>query len=182
MSLKSLKREAKKGTAVPNDLLQQQKAAIESSMLEFFGVAALFFLFFCITLMIDFIERAKQTQNGGMILAELIVFVVFAESCVSAVKRFCVFRKISKVEFSSEGTVSIHCKKISFMYIPVTKGTSSIDCIVLKDEYGKKYFYVYPKKKRPDSNLKKEIREKYLDNEMQFICYKNTNFIKILPM
>ena len=100
MSLKSLKREAKKGIAVPNDLLQQQKAAIESSMLEFFGVAALFFLFFCITLMIDFIERAKQTQNGGMILAELIVFVFFAVSCVYAVKRFCVFRKISKVEFS----------------------------------------------------------------------------------
>ena len=182
MSLKSLKREAKKGTAVPNDLLQQQKAAIESSMLEFFGVAALFFLFFCITLMIDFIERAKQTQSGGMFLGELIVFVIFDVFCVAALKRFWIFRKISKVKFSSEGTVSIYCKKISFMYFPVTKGTSSIDCIVFKDEYGKKYFYVYPKKKRPDSNSKKQIKEKYLDNEMQIICYKNTNFIKILPI
>lgn len=182
MSLKSLKREAKKGTAVPNDLLQQQKEAIESSMLEFFGIAALFFLFFSITLLIDFLERSEQTQNGGMFFGELIVFVIFDVFCVAALKRFWIFRKISKVKFSSEETVSVHCDKINFMYFPVSKGTSLIECVVLKDESGEKYYYIFPKKKRPFDNSKNRIKEKYLEKEIVIICYRNTNIIKILPI
>ena len=122
-------------------------------------------------------ENARQILI--LSIFEMIFAVTFIHCFIAFGRRFKIYRQLHKIQFSTEQLVPIHCKKISFLYKPVSKHFSSIICIIIVDEYGNKFYYVYPKE-GPSEFANKFIKQQCLGKHLELNCYKNTYMIKTL--
>lgn len=156
-----------------------QKQAISNAMFNSLGVSVLFFVLAIVLVILEFHDGApslKIVYFHGLLAwcAFLCFFILF-------IRYFIIFRKVSKIKFTSEQCVSMYCKKITFILQPISKNASAILCIILKDKSGNKFYYVYPEKTAPSDLAKKHIKEQYIGKQVELICYKNTNIVKALP-
>ena len=182
MSLKSRTRTVKKRERQSHfDPLVGQKNAIRTAMLEYLGAAVLFGVVAIVVTIMALINESTTRNTSGVIFAEIVVFVIFVYFLISFVRRFIIFLHFRKMIFSTEQSVFVRCQKISFLLRPLSKFSSAILCMIWIDEYGNKFFYVYPEQSAPSEFSKKYMKEKYIGNKIELICYQNTNMVKRLP-
>ena len=179
MSLKSRNRaECEQKNRVTNPL-QLQKQAIWEAMTKHLAVAALFLVVIGVVLAIGIYDKISAPT---LWLIGLMVGGVSLYFCVAFVRRWVLFGHFEKIKFTTEQSVALHCRQIAFLCEPVSRFASVILCVILKDENGKNFYYIYPKKVAPLTFERKKIRQQYLDKEIVLICYQNTNIVKHLPL
>lgn len=182
MSLKSRNRTDKKQILHPTDnplFLQQQ--SIRNAMLDYFGVSLLFFFFDIVIIVLGFLDKSISSPKTGIIHGILMISVIFICYLVASVRRYSIFKKLSKIKFSTEQSVSVYCRKVQLFLHPESRFSSVVLCVVLLDKNGNKFYYVYPEKSAPSPSFKKRIKEKYIGCNIELICYKDTNIVKFLP-
>lgn len=94
-------------------------------------------------------------------------------------RRYLVYARFNKINSTVEKDVTITCKKLSFIYKPVTRHSSSIICIIFTDESGKKYYNIT--KEIPETE-KKKLKNKFLDSKITLTCYGNTECVRSFRM
>ena len=113
-------------------------------------------------------------------IVTVVCFAIFMFYCIAAIRRFLIFRQLDHIKFSSEEALTIQCRKVAFLFHPVSKHTSVILCVIVHDVHGNKFYYVYPLKSAPYDASKKSIKNQFTGNQVDVRCYRNTRFIKAL--
>ena len=103
---------------------------------------------------------------------------MFIYYLIQGILCFSIWGTIIKIRYTSEQVVSIDCHSVSFILKSISKFSYAIACIILTDERGNKFHYVYLEDKEPSDLARKDIKEQYLGNKIELICYKNTNIVK----
>lgn len=177
MSKKSLQsREQNNANKISAYIFAKQKQVMKKAYIDYFAVTIMFFamalLVFIVGLNTEDAVHSKQILFGAvpLILIITFIFAFFFLRCL------LIFNKLRKAANTTEENRIIVCKKIAFLFYPVSKFTSAIISIVFTDENGEKYYYVITDDVSSDS--KKDIRKELYGSEVLLVCYKNTNLIK----
>lgn len=177
MSKKSLKRKEKQIPEISaRDALAMKKQTMKEASIAYLGCAIVFFLLAATTLIAGFAAEDASQSKTIIFFAVPMILVITSVFAVLFVRRFIVFQKLLEITSTSEDTVKITCKKVSFFEHPISKGASKVICVILTDENGKKYYDVV--------NIfyldKKEARAKLINEKITVNCYKSTNCVKSL--
>ena len=180
MSIKSMNRAYKnRNQRSASSPLDSQKQALKHNMFYCLASSVVLFAFNILGIIVVF-----QGENTRQILVLSIIEMIFAGTFIHCFiafgRRFKIYQQLNKIQFSTEQLFSIHCNKISFLYKPISKHFSSIICIIIVDEYGNKFYYVYPSKEAPSEFGNKFIKQQCLGKHLELNCYKNTYMIKTL--
>ena len=97
-------------------------------------------------------------------------------------RSFRIYRILNKISYNVEESISIHCSKISFIYRPLQQIYSLIVGIIITDENGNQFYYVYPQNNFPSESVKKQIKKTLADHDITLTCYKGTNIVKALSI
>lgn len=158
--------------------LPLQRHAIRNTMFDYLGVSGFLFIVLIVMLLLDSWDDKVLDQPIYISIMFLIMVGMFMFYLSHFIFCFIVFRKFVKIQYTSEHAVSINCQRVSFMLKMVSKFSSAIAYIILTDEKGNKFTYVYPEDKEPSDLAKKDIKGKYIGKRVELICYKNTNIVK----
>ena len=159
--------------------LNSQKQALKLNM--FYCLASSVVLFALNILGIIVVFQGENTRQILVLsIMEMIFAGTFIHYFIAFGRRFKIYQQLNKIQFSTEQLFSIHCNKISFLYKPISKHCSSIMCIIIVDEYGNKFYYVYPSKVGPSEFANKFIKQQCLGKHLELNCYKNSHMIKTL--
>lgn len=172
MSLKSQKRTAARqdeGRGISH--LQKQKEAIgktfhhELMCLIVFGI--------CVPLLIAAAIAADSAFIFVMAALFAFGFVMALRDALASGK---VWWGIRKIEYASEETVKVSFVGFRMLHKPQGRYSSVFVCLILKTEWGEKYYYVCP----GVSAERKFIKENFLNRPVSLCCYKDSKFIKRL--
>ena len=179
MSIKSRNRAYKnRNQRSASSPLNSQKQALKLNM--FYCLASSVVLFALNILGIIVVFQGENTRQIFVLsIIEMIFAGAFIHCFIAFGRRFKIYQQLNKIQFSTEQLYPIHCNKISFLYKPISKHFSSIICIIIVDEYGNKFYYVYPKE-GPSEFANKFIKQQCLGKHLELNCYKNTYMIKTL--
>ena len=186
MSTKSRNRKYKNENQRPvSSPLNSQKQVLILNMLYCLGTSVLLFAVTIFGIIIVF-----QEKNSPQILLLSIIEIFFAGTFmhyfISFCRRFKIFQQFNKIQFSTEQLISVYCSKISFLYKPMLIKSRKIFiimvimCVIIVDENGNKFYYVYPSEKSLSIFGEKYIKQKCLGKQLELNCYKNTNLIKTM--
>ena len=180
MSVKSRKRHAQKQNNQPNHSpLESQKQSIKATTTEY-GTASIIFSFFVFVPLAFFWSEGTDSDPFGLYVGFLFLFCIWIFCLVLFNRSLRIKRELSKITCTTEEPVSIHCKKVSFLFKEVHR-TNFIVCIVMQDTNGNRFYYVYPENDTPDNSVRKNIKTSFTDRDLTLICYKDTNIVKALP-
>ena len=183
MSVKSRKRtERTQCKQAPSNPLPAQKQAIRRAMFQCLCAAVLFFLFAAAVILLSLFSEAPSSKETGFIISGMICFSIFLYYIISFIRRFLIFQQLNKIKFSTEEAVCLSCKRLSFVFQPVSQFSSAVLCVVLVDESENKFYYVYPENSAPFDFAKKYIQEACIGKQLDIICYKETRIVKDLPL
>ena len=178
MSVKSRNRYNKKQSeAVTRSPLLLQKQYLYAAMEEYAIASVISFFFVCLGIYHIFYEPT----NFIAYFVAFIIFCFFAFSMIDFIRSFRIHRALGKVQYASEESRTLHCCKCTFLFKSVSKHTSRIVCIIMKDEQGNRFCYVYPEKEAPFDSAKKQLKAHFVDQDITLTCYQGTNLIKVLP-
>lgn len=174
-----LKRELKKRKNYsPSNPLLLQKQAIRNTMFDYLGASGFFCIVVIVMTFVELWDDGTVDQPIYVLIVFLIIVGMFIFYLIRFIRCFNVFKNVVKIQYTSEQAISVNCQKVSFMLKDISKFSSAIAYIVLIDESGNKFTYVYPEDKEPSDLAKKDIKERCVGKKMELICYKNTNIIK----
>ena len=178
MSVKSRNRYNKKQSeAVTRSPLLFQKQYLYAAMEEYAITCVIIFFFACLAVAVIFDE---PTLFMGY-LGPLFLLCFFSFYLINFIRSFRIHRALNKIQYASEESRSFHCCKCTFLFKSVSKFTSRIVCIIMKDEQGNRFYYVYPEKEAPFDSAKKQFKAHFVDQDITLTCYQGTNLIKVLP-
>lgn len=100
-------------------------------------------------------------------------FALFLRDALASGK---VWWGIRKIEYASEETVKVSFVGFRMLHKPQGQYSSVFVCLILKTEWGEKYYYVCP----GVSAERKFIKENFLNRPVSLCCYKDSKFIKRL--
>ena len=157
------------------DLLSMQKQTMKKAFLDYLGATIMFFVMALVVLMVGLLtedaSHSKQILFGATpIIIGFTMFFTFL-----FLRRFVIFKEINKITSSSEQTIEITCKKVSFLTQPISRYSAVIICIVLTDENGKKYYDIV---NGISDSTKKATRAELLNVKITLNCYANTNCVR----
>ena len=180
MSVKSRKRHGQKQNNHSDDsLLESQKQSIKATTTEY-GTASIIFSFFVFVPLAFFWSEGTASDPFGLYVGFLFLICIWIFCLVLFIRSLRIKRELSKITCTTEEPVSIHCKKVSFLFKEV-HGTNFIVCIVMQDTNGNRFYYVYPENETPYNTVMKNIKISFTDRDLTLICYKDTNIVKALP-
>ena len=177
MSKKSLKRKMRQRPEISaRDALEEKKRTMKEASDAFLGSAVMFFLMAAATLILGLASEDASQSKNGILLAASMILILASIFAVFFVRRLIVLQKLSKITTTSEDTVKIICKKMTFIEQPISKSVFKVICVIFTDENGKKYYDVV--------NIfhldKKETRARFINETVTLSCYKSTCCIKSL--
>ena len=186
MSIKSRNRAYKnRNQRSVSSPLNSQKQALKLNMVYCLASSVVLFAFNILGIIVVF-----QGENLRQILVLSIIEMIFAGTfmhCFIAFwRRFKIFQQLNKIQFATEQLISVYCSKISFLYKPMLiksrKFSIIMDmmCVIIVDENGNKFYYVYPSEKSHHILGEKFIKRQCLGKQLELNCYKNTNLIKTM--
>jgi hypothetical protein len=184
MSLKSRKRHAEKNhPRFPTYPLPARREAVNEIMTDYAILSILFLVLALILLTVYLFERhlkgQKADESALYISAMLLPIVLFFFN--QFLRSYRIGRQLKQVAYASEETLSIHCSKVSVL-CRMLKWNDLIVCIILKDDQGNCFYYVYPLKNAPHISFAKHIDQAFINQDLTLICYKNSHMIKELPL
>lgn len=171
---------------IASNPLPLQKQALKNAILNYIAAAVLFFSFSVIMFNVIFnaVFRCNETlrQNSGSLFGAFLLS--FGSLCfgIFAIQRYAILKQLEAVEGSTVYTISTRCRQVRCIGQIMTKRSAIILCLVLTDENGSKFCYVYPKGNAPPDTAKASIKAQYLGNRIELCCYHDTNMIKTLTV
>lgn len=174
MSIKSRKRREKQRIdQSTRNILSMQKQTMKRAFLDYLGPAIMFFVITLFGVVGALRENAFESKRFLWIF--MIVLGLTIILILSFVRRFIIFRKINKIESSSEETIEITCKRVDFLSHAISRYTYVFICIIFTDETNKKYYNVV---NGISYNEKKEALMKLVNAKVSLNCYANTDCVK----
>ncbi len=172
----------------PRASLSAQKATINDIIVDYALGAVIFFVVTFGFLAWHLIE-SSLIKNGFLSKAEADTIPLYIAAMglpifiwISAefVRSFRIYRVLNKISYSVEEPISIHCSKVSFICKLLHHHSSLIVSVIIKDENGNRFYYVYPENRLPSEFATKQIKKSLTDHDITIICYKGTNIVKAL--
>lgn len=180
MSVKSRKGHAQKQNNQPNHSpLESQKQSIKATTTEY-GIASIIFSFYVFVPLAFYWGVGTDSERFGLYVGMSFIFCIWIWFLVLFIRSLRIQRELSKIPCDTEEPVSIHCKKVSFLFKEVHR-TNFIVCIVMQDTNGNRFYYVYPENDTPYNDVMKNIKTSFTDRDLTLVCYKDTNIVKALP-
>lgn len=187
MSLKSAK-ETTQGKNTKANPLPLQIQALKSAMIDYIALSVFFFAFAVIIFNIVFtgvfVNRTALTQYEGELLVVGCMLFGGLLFGFAAARRSAILKELKTVDGSAEYTVSIHCRKVSCIGQILSKRTAFVLGLVLTDENGNKFYYIFPQGSAPsdsaDAKIEANIKKQYSESSVELICYHNTNIVKAI--
>ncbi len=167
---------------LPSDILLNQKRVLKKSFTEYLLISIMFLIMAIIVFSVGiFSDDSSHSNQIFFIALPILLFIAITYAFIS-IKRYFLLVKIKKISSLSEEHIEINCKKVSFLYHPISRHSFIIICIIFQDENGKKYYNIlngnimnsFSDVER--KNLKK-LKENLLNAKVSLLCYENTNFI-----
>ncbi|MBQ3256600.1 MAG: hypothetical protein IJA67_04200 [Oscillospiraceae bacterium] len=185
MSVKSRKGHAQKQNNQPNHSpLESQKQTIKAATTEY-GITSIIFSFFVFVPLAFYWSEGPDSDPFGLYVGFLFLFCIWIFCLALFIRSLRIQRELGKIPCDTEEPVSIHCKKVSFLFKDVSlKDVHRINfivCIVMQETNGNRFYYVYPENAAPDGSVMKNIKTSFTDRDLTLICYKGTNIVKALP-
>lgn len=154
------------------EVLELQKKSLAEDLRNHVLLCAFFLVLACVCILVGTFAKQSSAFLGVIPMAVLAIpFACFAFRSASA------YRKMRQIMTSAAEEKKVCVQKIKLWMISGYRGTSWIRCVVLIDESGEKYYYVYPAGHTPISGFAKVIRARCLYQTVYISCYKNTRFI-----
>lgn len=161
--------------------LDSQKQELKCNLLYCLGFSIFLLIITLLGIVVVF-QGGNFRQTLVLLMVEMVIGGAFIHCFISFIRRFNIFQQFKKIHFSTEQLFSIYCSKISFLYKPILKHFAVIMCVIIVDENGYKFYYVYPSKESPAEFANKFIKQQFLGKQIELHCYKNTHIIKMLSI
>lgn len=176
MSKKSRSRAAVRRVKKPIPYcLDRQKLTTRQAALESRNMA----LFFLALVFLPLVLGLMSEGEGRMILWGLVVLVpVGTFYLIKAIRRHRLNNAIQKIDSTDETEICIRCTKMRFMTQPVGKHSSVIMCMILYNENGEAFFYVYPKGDERTDYATETLKSSLVGFEITLACYAGTHIVK----
>ena len=182
MSKKSLIRQQRQEVyRSPVLTLHEQKEHIRITMRDALGLACFLLMIILICVVITFTKQNIEDRyaiGGLLVISSGAVFFAFWRIYIHSWKAY---RILQNIQYISEESVTIRCKKVYFLLRSISKHSSVIACMCLRDTAGKTYYYVYPKDRAPWDGEGKYLRRQLKDKELQLTLYQGTAAIMKMP-
>ena len=94
------------------------------------------------------------------------------------IRRHRLNNAIQKLDSTDATEIWIHCTKVQFIPQRAGKYSSVIICIVLYDEKGEAFFYVYPKGDERTDYATETLKNSLVGFEITLACYTGTHIAK----
>ena len=147
---------------------------MKRAFLAYLGPAIMFFVITLFTFVVGALsENAFESKRFFWSVMPVLGFTIFF--ILRFVRRFIIFRKINKIESSSEETIEITCKRVDFLSHSISRYTDVFICIIFTDETNKKYYNVV---NGISYTAKKEALMKLVNAKVSLNCYANTDCVK----
>ena len=143
-------------------------------------ISAILFLIITTVVMIIEISNNSDNHNPFFFIAILIVAATSILFFLGSLRRFVIYRLISKIQYSSEDTITIQCKNVLFLTQPISRFSSVVICTILHNENGDKYYFIYPKGCEVTDFSKKYVKTQFFKNEVELTCYRDTNIVRTI--
>ncbi len=148
---------------------------MKKAFLDCLGAAIIFFMMVLVVFVVGLLTEDISHSKRIIFVATPIILCIAIIFTYLFLRRFIVFSRINKINFSSEQNIEITCKKVALLTQPISQHSFVIVCIILTDENGKKYYYITNGIR---DYLKKGIKEKLSNAKVSLVCYANTSFVK----
>lgn len=126
-------------------------------------------------------EQDFEFRNLLLFFCALIYVSIACIYLVTYIQCRRVLRILQNIQYISEESVTIQCQKVSFIYRVISKHSSVIACVCLRDHEGKTYYYVYPEDKARYDCERKSITKQLKGQELQLVLYRGTPAIIKMP-
>jgi hypothetical protein len=167
---------------LPSDILLNQKRVLKKSFTEYLLISIMFLIMAIIVFSVGiFSDDSSHSNQIFFVALPILIFIAITYTFIS-IKRCFLLVKLKKISSLSEQRIEINCKKVSFLYHPISRHSFIIICIIFQDENGKKYYNILNDNIMNSfsdierKNLKK-LKEKLTNAKVSLLCYENTNFI-----
>jgi hypothetical protein len=185
MSAKSRKKET--GDRSPTNVLFRQKQIMKSAYREYLAITVFCCILILITTILIVSPSPHEKEPPIGVVCGIAGFVgltgVFGFWFMQS---YLIFKGIDRIRSAGEETVTVRCKKISFIteIIPriVSRDCQNIVCIVLTDQTENKYYYITGR--YSDYTLTaatEKIKKDFLNANLSLRCYTGTNYVKFNP-
>ena len=182
MSKKSQKRRIQRDLQKePTNILPLQKKTIRRSMRDYLLSGLLCLTLTVLSYIVSFTAEAGNHRNGILFFVVPLLSLITFLLLLAAFRRWRICRKIGGVLYSTADAVTIQCKKASALYHPVGQHSYAVICLVLRDELGRKYHYIYPAGHTPGDRAAKQLRHQLTGKELTLICYRDSSIVKEFP-
>ena len=175
MSLKPGNKNPKKKEISQAHILWLQKETLSSSTFKHFMGTLFLAILLIYVLHLTIIEHEGIWSTFFMLLIFMLVFVDF-------IRRYLILRRLNIINASSDYEITVQCKDVRFLLDPIGGTSGIILCVILRDQTGTPYYYIYPSEDAPFDNYRTLIKNKFTEKTVKLKCYQDTNFIKTLPL
>ena len=156
-------------------VLKMQKETMKKAYIDYLR-AGIFLSVLALAVVIAAVFTNEVSSTADKILyAVLLVLCILVFFVYMVLRRYLVYARFSKISSTIEKDVTVTCKKLSFIFKPVTKHSSAIICIIFTDESGKKYYNIT--KEIPETETKK-LKAKLLNSKIALTCYGDTECVR----
>ena len=154
--------------------LDRQKLTTRQAALESRNMA----LFFLALVLFPLVLGLMSEGEGRMILWGLIVLVPMGTVyLIKAIRRHRLDSELQRIPCSDVTETNIHCTKVQFMTQRVGKYSSVIMCMILYDENGEAFFYVYPKGDERTDYATETLKSSLVGFGITLACYSGTHIV-----
>ena len=155
--------------------LDKQKLTARQAALESRNMA----LFFLALVLLPLVLGLMSEGGGRMLLWGLVVLVpVGTVYLIKAMRRYRLDSEIQRIPCSDVTETDIHCTKVQFMTQRAGKYSSVIMCMILHNENGETFFYVYPKGDERTDYATETLKSSLVGFEITLACYSGTHIVK----
>lgn len=151
-----------------------QKKVIKKAYLDsLFSFIFLFVLSIIVLIVGLFIEDKDHSMRVCFGAAPMILAISFIFLIIS-LHRYFIYYKLNKLTNFNEEHIEIICKKVRILTRQISRISSVIIGIIIKDENNKKYYFITYEM---SVDMEKGIKEELLNNKITITCYEGSNFI-----
>lgn len=183
MSKKSRKqrevRQARKTAGAP--VLSRQQATVNGALRDYMWAAVLFLVMTLGVLAIGLSASDPAHRNGVLWGAVPLTALIAAGYGYGCARRGLLRHRLRRISCEDACPQVFHCRSIRLLYHPVSKHRQEIIGLILKDEAGKKYIYIYPEGEEKSQVCAAPLRKQFRGAGVTVECYRDSNFVKTIP-
>ena len=187
MSVKSRRRKEREiSDTLPPKILFRRKKRMRQVFLDNLATAVFLLLLSIVICLVGVFACRGVYAKGAAFFAAFVFIFMTCIRLYDVVRSFRIFKGIRAVNDVKEDTVTVTCKRVSFLKHPLGVRLHPpmkfvIDCMILTDENGHLYYVIacdYDVVLGIHGEIYENEKKELLHAEIAIKCYAGTNFVK----